>query len=112
MLLAEQPCDLEMRFVINEGEKRAVAFFCCHFDESLEKDVLLTMEFLSLDPKADGCNLAYYLTDCIFWPLLRGIGFPSTKDISSASQSGICSLTDFISSILSLSNLFFFILIP
>jgi len=48
-----------MRIVKKEGEKKAVTFFRRHFDESLEKDVLLAMELLGLDPKADEYNLVY-----------------------------------------------------
>ena len=48
-----------MRIVKKEGEKKAVTFFRRHFDESLEKDVLLAMELLGLDPKANEYNLVY-----------------------------------------------------
>ena len=50
---------LGMRIVKKEGEERAIAFFRRHFDESLEKDALLAMELLGLDPKADEYNLVY-----------------------------------------------------
>jgi len=50
---------LGMRIVKKEGNERAIAFFRRHFDESLEKDALLAMELLGLDPKADEYNLVY-----------------------------------------------------
>ena len=55
----QQAGGMGMRIVKEEGEERAVTFFRRHFDESLEKDVLLAIKLLGLDPKANEYNLVY-----------------------------------------------------
>ncbi len=55
----QQVGGLGMRVIKNEGEERAMVFFRRHFDESLEKDILLALELLGLDPKVNEYNLVY-----------------------------------------------------
>jgi hypothetical protein len=55
----QQAGGMGMRIVKKEGEKKTVTFFRRHFDESLEKDALLAMKLLGLDPEANEYNLVY-----------------------------------------------------
>jgi hypothetical protein len=48
-----------MRFIKRDGEKKAVAFFRRDYNEILEKDVLLALKLLGLDPEAKEYNLVY-----------------------------------------------------
>lgn len=55
----QQAGGLGMRVIKKEGEKRSVAFFRRHLDENMERDVLLVLDLLDLDTKADEFNLVY-----------------------------------------------------